>query len=796
MSMDDIENSSDNHIDTIPERPVNKSDRVIGACKAITLKFSSNFLTILFPEDETYPDNRGELAEEDESGQLVNSLSGLDLKKDKIVELFDACFSRQLRNILLFSMPISDAAAIGAPDSLSLVNETQLEESLAVDNLVEKLLQHFNDEIYCLQQRFSHLYPNQEISSANLPFGPEHFCIAFQEMMRDLGLELKFKLYLFKLLDKVLIKESGSYYHELNALLIAEDVLPTLKRTFIKEADTARQTRVIEENTLASGMIDSESPQKQDILQNSTQVYQAIQQLLALNDVKGLAGNMASEPSPASGASEMFSVTPMLLDSLSTIQQNFTNGTIVNGQDQGALKDQVNAMLTAREGSGNLQGINQIDNETIDVISMIFDLILDDKSLPDAIKVLLGRLQIPILKAAIIDRGFFKQKSHPARQLINKLAYAGVGWSEDSEAAKDRLYEKMESTVFSILNDFENDLDVFKELLSEFNIFIEKEKKEFEIAQEEVRQEALRKKNIEKHKRKIASLIIEKTKDKNIPDEILEFLIATWSRVIVEVTASNEASGPDDEESLQLVDDLVWSLSPKDSAEQRKKMILQLPDILKVITEGLERIDYGSEKSNKIFEVLERHHFSVLKNTPAERETIVDERKTAKTAASSSDATVDKLIDGEIESLNNEIELLPDLDGDSYNLFGDMKHDEISADPDKFEKMMAEMGLAHEVDPGPRTEDEFTELVRGLKLGAWVELTSDNGKTFRAKLAWQGDQFTKFSFMNRHYKVIAERPLFVLADEFRQGSAALVDAPDLFDRALEGVISGIIKVVK
>ncbi|MSQ59826.1 MAG: DUF1631 family protein [Betaproteobacteria bacterium] len=54
------------------------------------------------------------------------------------------------------------------------------------------------------------------------------------------------------------------------------------------------------------------------------------------------------------------------------------------------------------------QGMGEADNMTLDIVSMLFDQILDDKKIPDAMKVLIGRLQIPILKVAILDKSFFQ----------------------------------------------------------------------------------------------------------------------------------------------------------------------------------------------------------------------------------------------------------------------------------------------------------------------------------------------------------------------------------------------------
>ena len=72
---------------------------------------------------------------------------------------------------------------------------------------------------------------------------------------------------------------------------------------------------------------------------------------------------------------------------------------------------------------------NQLESMTIEMVAMLFDFIFETKDLPDGIKALLARLQIPVLKAAMLDGAFFAKKSHPSRLLVNALAEAGLGWS-------------------------------------------------------------------------------------------------------------------------------------------------------------------------------------------------------------------------------------------------------------------------------------------------------------------------------------------------------------------------------
>src|SRR6185369_5184698 len=49
---------------------------------------------------------------------------------------------------------------------------------------------------------------------------------------------------------------------------------------------------------------------------------------------------------------------------------------------------------------------NQLESMTIELVAMLFDFIFETKDLPDGIKALLARLQIPVLKAAMLDGAF------------------------------------------------------------------------------------------------------------------------------------------------------------------------------------------------------------------------------------------------------------------------------------------------------------------------------------------------------------------------------------------------------
>src|SRR4030095_13504001 len=100
---------------------------------------------------------------------------------------------------------------------------------------------------------------------------------------------------------------------------------------------------------------------------------------------------------------------------------------------------------------------NQLESMTIEMVAMLFDFVFETRDLPDGIKALLARLQIPVLKVAMLDGAFFAKKSHPARLLVNALAAAGLGWSP-SMGQDDALYRTIERIVHRIIDGFSENL--------------------------------------------------------------------------------------------------------------------------------------------------------------------------------------------------------------------------------------------------------------------------------------------------------------------------------------------------
>ncbi|MDA3869084.1 MAG: DUF1631 family protein, partial [Gammaproteobacteria bacterium] len=210
-----------------------------------------------------------------------------------------------------------------------------------------------------------------------------------------------------------------------------------------------------------------------------------------------------------------------ILNALSSVQHNpafnNTNGTQYDGE---AIKQAVLSEIAKSSGGGVTKNINRIAEKTIDFIELVFDAIIDDDNISDTIKTLLLRLQIPVIKASMIDQEFFIYDEHPARMLLDKFAHVGIGVADHH----DEIYKHLDKIVTTLVNDFELQAESFEIALNSLNAFLEERDAEALKIEAETQRQVLR-----EHARStvLKSLRIA-TRGKVLPETIHALVLKRW----------------------------------------------------------------------------------------------------------------------------------------------------------------------------------------------------------------------------------------------------------------------------
>ncbi|MFT4248389.1 MAG: DUF1631 family protein, partial [Pseudomonas sp.] len=126
--------------------------------------------------------------------------------------------------------------------------------------------------------------------------------------------------------------------------------------------------------------------------------------------------------------------------------------------------------------------LDPMDEDAIDLVGMLFDVMLDERDLEGRSRELIGRLIVPFVKVAMLDRRMFVQKTHPARRLLNALAEACEGNTGDSPAERV-LMTKVEEVIERLVAEFNENLAIFLTLEEEFREFLAQHRRRVEIAE-------------------------------------------------------------------------------------------------------------------------------------------------------------------------------------------------------------------------------------------------------------------------------------------------------------------------
>jgi len=247
--------------------------------------------------------------------------------------------------------------------------------------------------------------------------------------------------------------------------------------------------------------------------------------------------------------------------------------------DGEAIKQAVLAEIAKTSGGAVTKRINQIAEKTIDFIELIFDAIIDDEDISDAIKTLLLRLQIPIIKASMSDQEFFIYDDHPARILLDTVADVGVGITDHT----DEMYVHLDKIISNILGEYELTTETFQHALDALNTVIEEQEAVARAIEEEQQQQLLR-----KHARAtVLKALRATTTGKILPEAVHALILKRWPTLMFNHYIKK---GKENNEWVNLVLTLrhiVDSVQPLSSPEQLAKLIAEKESLFELTAEYL-----------------------------------------------------------------------------------------------------------------------------------------------------------------------------------------------------------------
>jgi hypothetical protein len=653
---------------------------------------------------------------------------------------------------------LADKVGVVATKStnLTLVDLKETERTVLFDRAARPFNTEYEDYLAPLTHRISILVGHEEPQLAHNPFRPETFLRAFLRGWEMAKLDDAAAEDLILGLDPVSFLPLDALYEDLNEALIKAGVAPNLEYQIRKSRDTHRAEREAlrqllsgeagrsagtstgagggaTEGTPSAGTAvpASSDPAEVPAVKSSgiptgpqlrRSARDSMEQLI-------LFGQQLNQQATGENAFPMTQplANPAMLNWLATLQAR----TLATPLREDGPPQRILQALSMRD---ELRNAPPLDRSTVDALAAVFDFMFEESAIPNRLKHVLSKLQVPVLKAAIINRGFFAEDDHPARQLLDMLAGASVGWRPES-GTQDPLYVQIDKTVQRVLVEFHDKPELFGGLMDDFERFL------FEMERDVVHNvapytsEVATNEKLDLALRACDECIHEHLKSRDPAPLLVPFLLREWRLVMAYAWGSRKTRRDIWVRAVATMDGLIWSTEPKRSLEERRKLIVILPRLVSSLNAAMDAIGWkGDARTTFTRRLIETHSECVQAkgHTPADPKRLAREKQEARIAWQ------------ELQARRAELFL--------------------------------------------REEDHFDVQAHQLASGAWFDFIAQDGVQNRYRLSMVSPMRTRYVFTLNDGKEAFVRNEREVAKSLRDGYLKMLDSQPIVGRAIKDIL--------
>nr|MBL8409949.1 DUF1631 family protein [Dechloromonas sp.] len=471
---------------------------------------------------------------------------------------------------------------------ITLVGHDELELEIRLDNLTARLLDSTAGNLWKTQLRFITLLHRPDLPKASNPVGPGGIRLGFAEMFAAAGsMALDKKLDLVDKLEGHLLAHLPALYATINDFLDKSGV-DAAQPSIVTAQESSRKT-----------------PPEATAVPPAGNLLLALQQSLAAQvpaappAAAALAGSGAPASNPAGSAAVLLNqaVTERLLQRLDEIDRqppptfeparSNSLESLIPGLFAGETA-QPEAIRPRLDADALGLPAHAPEAVVVDTLALIFDTILADPAWPDALKSIIASLQITLLKVAMQDPVFFTDPAHPARRVLDNMGEAMRGLPQDVPP-QHPLCVRLAAIAAELRTAFAGDPFVFVRACeaveaagAEHRARIIRGSDDYLplLAQLDRRDQA-----VAATRARLDPLIAP-----DLPVAVRSFLDQSWRRLLHILWLEQGPQGGAWEANLDAVRELLWTFQPKADPEGRANLARRLPEILKQLKAGMERI--------------------------------------------------------------------------------------------------------------------------------------------------------------------------------------------------------------
>ncbi|QOD90681.1 DUF1631 domain-containing protein [Lysobacter sp. CW239] len=501
------------------------------------------------------------------------ALQTLRSQRDAVVPRFLSGLATALANL---HEPTPDDSKASSPDveSLRLVDHHEIAEDNVLTEIARRHESRAGLPLLLLGQRFGVLAGQPAFDAARLPVGPQALGRMLALASKEAVVDVDTRLQLYRLFDRQLMAGYLTLVETMNAQLDGANVLPGLafvpsrRRRHAPGGEHPREAMGDNVSAAAgnagpagaagggtspagtgTGARTRNGPETDrrhgsghtDAMAGATTVLE-MQALDELQQLLARRRELIGLPPQAAIPRAVHERTPEAVPEITPAQPRIALATQEVDAALGDLQaaghsprntTQIRQALLAKSRlqRGAATSLSQQDNETFELLGMLYTEIGRELRQGTRSADLLERLQVPLLRVALQDRGFFVRHQHPARQLLNAVAEAGTTWQAEGEA-DPRLDHQLDNAVDHVIKNYDGDAKVFASANQALSQHLEAMARKAEVSERRHVEAARGRDKLELAKQRAAESIETAIGDAPLPKFLRTLVDQAWADVL------------------------------------------------------------------------------------------------------------------------------------------------------------------------------------------------------------------------------------------------------------------------
>jgi hypothetical protein len=617
---------------------------------------------------------------------------------------------------------------------LSLVEEAEMDEEAVLRDIAVRQESRASLTLHLLGQRFGVMAGAPAFDAERIPLGPRSLCRIMRDASQSLQLPLESRLLLYRLFDRRVMSVYPQLVEMLNVTVAADGVLPSLTFIPIRVRPTAvGELEAAAANAAAAGKSRRRRGQAGSGPRTHTgwlgqadgepgtedaAAFDLLQELLSGR--RELIGKL--RPDRRKVDREQLETTDVV-SALGDMKDAAVSGNIRN------LLDIKQALLVQmRQERGHAASLSLQDSDTFELLDMLYAQIQREVRGDTAASQLLRKLQLPLLRVALQDRGFFVRAQHPARQMLNAVAESGARWLDDDDV-DPQLLEPLHRAVDEVVRNYDGGNDAFDASNRDLQMQLQVLARKAEMAERRHVEAARGKEKLEIAKRQAAETISGIVGEQRLPKFVRALLNQAWADVLTLTLLRQGMESPEWQQQLESTRRIVASCGHGGSSD---------PGLVTHIEAALAKVGYHAEEAAAIARRL-TSSLDEDEDDPASRTELTMRLK----------ARVRLGEDG----------------GEAPPL---------------------------ELAPRSPEEQAHYDQLRVMPYGTWIEFTTNQqGDVVRRRLSWYSPVTDKALFVNQRGQRVGEQSLDSVGRMLAHGHARIVaaDRGRLINRAWQATLN-------